>query len=772
MSAVIAVPQVGLIGQSTVRRDGVAKVTGQFAYGVDVRLPGMLHAKIRRSDIPHGLLRRVDVSRALALPGVRAVITGDELPEYRASRYIRDELILAKGSVRYKGEPIAVVAADDPQIAAEAVRLIDVEYEPLPVLSDPEQAAQPGAPLIHPEWQTYWANPVLRRDGNILNHTTLLRGDVEEAFAQARHVFEDEYDTQIVHQASLEGHVAIASVDLEGRVHVVSSHQFPYGLRQDIADILHLPLGRIHVTASGLGGGFGAKLYASVEPLCVLLAERTGRPVKIELSREEELAATSPRMAARVHLRTGVDSDGHLLVRQGVIYYDAGAYSLSSPGTSAVGTLMLPGPYRWQALQIDSYSVYTNKTNCGSYRAPGGPQATFAGESQIDRIARELGFDPIEFRDRNAVENGDLGPAGQVLTGVSLRKTLQVAKERSRWPQAQDRPSRPGVRRGRGVACNWWTTTSGASAAVIKLNDDGSIVLSVGATEIGTGAVSAGLVQICAHEMGVAVESVQIVSADTDATPYDFGAQGSRTTFQNGQAIIRAARDLRQQIFALVAPGLDCETDELEVHDGHVYRRDGTGRAVPLAEVARLGQTVGGLLGRGSFTAPPTPYDPSTVKGHTYPAFNSPSFHTHVAEVEVDTETGEVTLTGYHVAQDVGFALNPLYAAGQVTGGATQGIGYALMEEVQYRDGTVLNPNFTDYKLPTIRDVPTIDVALVEEPSEAGPYGMKGVGEPAVVAPAAAIANAVYDAVGVRIRSLPITAEKVLQALRSRELEG
>jgi CO/xanthine dehydrogenase Mo-binding subunit len=759
--------QFAVVGRSVVRLDAHDKVTGRFTYGTDVRMPGMLWGKVRRSDIPHGLIRRVDVRRAQALAGVRGILTGADVGDHRGSRLVRDEPVLAKDRVRYWGEPVAIVAADTPEIAEEAVRRIEVDYEPLPAVTGIEEALAPGAPLVHPDWASYWAAPLLRRDGNIINHASVERGDLEAAFARADRVFEDRYQTQHVHQASLEGRVAVARVDQDGNVHVVSSHQFPFGLRQDIADILGIPLGKVRVTASGLGGGFGAKLYAGPELFCVLLAARTGRPVRFAYSREEELVATSPRMAATVLLRTAVTADGRLLAREGTIYYDAGAYALSSPGTAAVGTLMLPGPYAWQALRIHGYAVYTNKANCGSYRAPGGPQAAFAGECQIDRIATELGIDPLELRRRNALRDGDLGPSGQVLKSVSLRQTLDRAAATLGWDRPKAAPTRPGVRRGRGLACSWWTTTSGASSAFIKLNEDGSVVLTVGATEIGTGAVAAGVAQICAEEMGVGLEDVKIVSADTDATPYDFGAQGSRTAFQNGNAVIRAAADLKRQIFALAAERLGCPPEELQLRERRIWRRGAAEAALSLAEVARLGQARGGLLGRGSYIAPPTPYDPTTVKGHTYPAFQSPSFHTHAAEVEVDLATGEVTVVRYVVAQDVGFALNPLYATGQLTGGAAQGIGYALFEELQYRDGRVLNPTLTDYKLPTAADLPEIETILVEEPSEEGPYGAKGVGEPAVVPPAAAIVNAIYDAVGVRIGSLPVTPEKVLRALRA-----
>ena len=583
-----------IVGSSSGRRDATDKVSGAFEYGHDVSMPGMLWGALRRADVPHARLLRVDTSQAEALPGVRAVITAADIGDHRASRYVRDEPVLARDRVRYRGEPVAAVAADTLDIAQAAVRLIDVDYDPLPVVTGPLEAFADDAPLIHPDWESYWQAPILRRHGNVLNHAHLERGDVDAVFAAADHVFEDTYDVAHVHQVSLEGRVAVAEVDRDGGVHVISSHQFPFGLRQDLSDILGIPLGRIRVTVSGLGGGFGGKLYAGVEPVCILLAQRTGRPVKIQHTREEEMIATSPRMGAHIRVRTAVSDTGRLLAREGTLHYDAGAYSESSPGVISVGLMTLPGPYRWQALRIDSYAMYTNKANCGSYRGPGAPQAVFAGETQLDRIADELGIDRLEMRLRNAVEDGDLGPTGQRLEGVSLKETLQAAAARIDW----DRERPPGT--GVGLACSWWTTTGGPSSAYVRIDEDGSVVLTTGATEIGTGAVQAGVAQICAEELGVDVDDLKVVAADTETTPYDFGAQGSRTTFQMGNAVIRAVADLKEQLFALAADKLGCPPSDLELGDHAVRDRRDPESSVSLADLATLGQTRGGLLGRGS----------------------------------------------------------------------------------------------------------------------------------------------------------------------------
>jgi CO/xanthine dehydrogenase Mo-binding subunit len=491
-----------------------------------------------------------------------------------------------------------------------------------------------------------------------------------------------------------------------------------------------------------------------VEPYCVLLAQRTGRPVRLAHTREEEMIATSPRMSATVHVRTAVAADGTLLAREGTVYYDCGAYSESSPVVVSIALLALPGPYRWEALRVNAYAVYTNKANCGSFRGPGAPQVVFAGESQLDRIADELGVDRLQLRLHNAVGEGDLGPTGQVLTGVSLAETLRKAADAIGWTEAA------GQHRGKGLACCWWSTTGGPSSAEVRVGDDGQVLLITGATEIGTAAVQSGLVQICAGELGVDPELVSVRSADTDTTPYDMGAQGSRTLFQAGNAVIAAVTDLRSRAIGLAARKYGRPAEELVWRDGTLSVPGDPASALSLAALAQLAG--GELVGKGSYAAPATEFDETTIQGAAMGAFNDPSFSTHACEVEVDPGTGEVTLRRYVAVQDVGRAINPGYAAGQVAGGAVQGIGQAMFEDLRYVGGRVANPNFTDYKLPTIADVPEIETILVEQPSIHGPYGAKGVGEPSIILAGAAIANAVHDAVGVRIQRLPITGARVL----------
>lgn len=749
-----------IIGSSAPRLDGADKVTGRFEYGVDASRPGMLWARLRRSEVPSARIVSMGTSAAEALDGVRAVLTGADTTGLVASRYVRDEPILALDRVRYRGEPIAAVAADTEEIAAEACRLIRVEYEELPRVDSVDEALAPDAPLVHPDWESYEALPVLRRGGNVVNHATLRRGDVGAIFGAADHVFEDRYQVEMVHQVSLEGRVAIAEVASDGRVRVWSSHQLPFVLRQDLADILGLPLDQIRVIITGVGGAFGGKLYSGIEPYCVVLAQRTGLPVKMVHTREEEFIATSPRMGATVEIRTAVASDGRFLAREGTITYDSGAYAESSPGVVSVGLLTLPGPYRWEALSLDAVAVYTNKAGCGSYRAPGSPQAVFAGESQVDRIAAELGIDPLDLRMMNAVEDGDLGPTGQVLEGVSLKETLVAAADRIGW--GDPRPDGTG----KGLACAWWTTTGGESSAYLGLDEDGMFSLVTGATEIGTGSVTAGIAQICAGELGVDPSRVRITSADTGTTPYDFGAQGSRTLVQAGNAVIAAADDLKGQMCRVAAEKLGCDPGDLEVAGGRVRQKADPEEGLDIIDVARLAEAGGGLTGSGSVLQDPTGYEEDWVEGALFGSFNIPSFATHACEVAVDGETGEVGLLRFVAAHDVGRVVNPRYAEGQISGGVVQGIGQALFEEITYRDGVVVNPNLTDYKLPTMADVPPIEAVLVERASSSGPYGAKGIGEPPIMTPSPCIANAIFDATGARVRHLPMTAERVWRALR------
>lgn len=769
-----------LVGKRVPRLDAIDKVTGKGQYGADQHPGGMLYAKVLRSPIPHGIIKRLDTSRAEALEGVRAVVTAGDVPDVKFGVTVMDEGVFAIDRVRYLGEAIAAVAATSERTAEEALKLIEVEFEELPVVEDIADALRPDAPLVHPDWKKYDAYPDLLREGNICSHSIVRRGDVEKGFAEAELVVEDEFETHMVHQGYIEPRAGVAWVDANGHVSVAASTQNPFNIRATLAKILRLPLNKVRVKATLIGGGFGGKLDPGVEHFTAVLAQKTGRPVRLVWTREEEMLAAAPRMPSRSRIKTGVMNDGTIVARKAEVWVDAGGYAGDSPVIATVTTMMAAGPYKIPNLELHGYAVYTNKANAGAYRGPGGPQTVFAVESQMDIIAEKLGMDPLELRLKNIVHDGDLGPTGQVLTHVGLEEAIRRVAECIDWKSRKTGPYR-----GVGMACSWWTTTAGSACAYVKLNEDGTIGLITGATEIGSGAVTAGVAQILAEEMGVDMEDLVLVTADTDATPYDFGAQGSRTVFNVGNAVRRAAEDCKRQILEAASTVLEAPVEELELRDKHVWVKGSAERRVSLAQIGEMsiwamapghvvgkapeqGSWAGGaIIGRGTFLATPTEYDASSVQSHMYPAFNAPTFYCHAAEVEVDPLTGEVQVLRYVAAHDVGKAINPEYIEGQFRGGAAQGLGYALSEEIVYKGGRVLNPNLTDYKMPTALDVPDIECIIVEAGSDEGPYGAKGVGEPSVIPSGALIANAVAAATGVRIRRLPLTAERVYRALQA-----
>ena len=747
-----------VVGKSLARVDAPGKVSGTAVYAADFALPGMLWGRVLRSTLPHARIIRLDVTQACALPGMRAVVTAADVPDVRYGGGLKDETVFAKDKVRYVGQPVAAVAAATPEAAEAALATIDVVYEPIPAVLDLEAALAPGAPLIHEAWESYTAIPILHREGNICNRARIVVGDVERGFEEADHVFEHRFRTSMVHQGYTEPRAAVASWDSSGQVTVWSNTQLPFEVQNTLAEILQILPSKIRVLVPGIGGGFGGKLRVGVEHFAAFLAKKSGRPVKVVTTSEEELTAAYPRQGAVVELKTGVTKDGRITAKAGRIWFDTGAFAGSGPGVASVATLVLAGPYKIPNLYLEGFAVYTNKTNCGSFRAPSGPQANFAVESQMDVIADALGLDPLEFRLKNIVREGDEGPTGQVLTAVGLEECLVKAAAAIGW---NDR--RPGPGRGKGLACGWWTTTGGSSGVYVKINPDGTVALNTGAVEIGTAALT-GAAQVLAEALGVDLADITVVSGDTFATPFDFGAQGSRTAFAVGNACRAAAAELQRKLVAQAAAQLGAPEEALALRDKHVVGPNGR---ISLADLARQSQLAGGgMIAHGTFIAPGTAYDTKRVEGHVYPVFHSPSFHAHAVDLSVDGETGEVTIHKYVVAQDVGFALNPTYIEGQIEGGVAQGLGQTLSEEIVYRDGRVLNANLTDYKMPTTLDVPRVESILVAHPGRVGPFGAKGVGEPPNIEPPAAVANAIAAAVGVRITSLPITAEKIVLASR------
>jgi CO/xanthine dehydrogenase Mo-binding subunit len=741
-----------VVGKRLPRLDAAEKVQGKAIYGVDFVLPGMLFGKLVRSPIAHGLIRGIAVDKARSMPGVRGVVTAEDTPGHRYGTFIKDMEVFASKKVLFVGHPVAGVTAQTPEEAEAAAAAVEVDYAELPAVHEMEDALKDDAPLVHDDWQSYQAMPILRRDRNVSNQARLVFGDVAAGFAQCDHIFEHSFRTNLVHPGYTEPRAAIASW-VDDELSVWSNTQLPFEAQQTLAEIFRLSPSKVRVNVTVIGGGFGGKLRLGVEHYAAALSRTCGRPVKIVTSCEEELIAAYPRQPLQIDLKTGVTKEGKILAKQARVVVDTGATSGSGVGVASSSMLMLAGPYNIPNLLLESQSVYTNKTPTGSFRAPSGPQGNFAVESQMDIIADAIGLDPLEFRLRNIVREGDLAPNGQKLTAVSLEECLLKAAEAIDWKNRK-----PSAGRGKGIACGWWTTTGGSSGVYVKVNPDGKVFLNTGCAEIGTGALT-GAAQVLAEDLGVDLHDIKIVSGDTAATPFDYGAQGSRTAVAVGNACRAAVKELRRMAVLVAAKHLGAEPDAIDV-SGATFK--GNGKTLSLREIAGISQASGGgLIAHGTFIAPATPFDRDRAANMVITTINSPSFHAHAVDVSVDEDTGEVTLNDYVVAQDVGFAINPTYIEGQIEGGVVQGIGQALSEEIVYRESRVLNPNLTDYKMPTASDVPRIRSLLVECPGEVGPYGAKGVGEPPVIEPPAAIANAIASACGVRVRALPITAEKI-----------
>jgi xanthine dehydrogenase molybdenum-binding subunit len=741
-----------VVGTPTSRIDALDKVLGNGKFAADMHLPGLLHGKLRLSDHAHARVLAIDTTAAERVPGVRAVLTAWNTPEYRFGSEFQDQTLFARDKVLHRGHVLAAIAATDPAAAEEAVRSIRVSYEALPAVTNILEAITPDAPILHEHLVTYPGVNPAHVQGNICAQSTVAWGDVGEGFRQAEHIFEHTFTTSTVHQSYLEPMASVVQCEPDGKLTIWTSTQGTYVVRSRVASLLGIPLHKVRVIVPHVGGGFGGKLQTVLEPYGALLAQQTGRPVKIALSREEEFFLGKPRSAGLIHLKTGVKRDGTLTARQARMYFDTGF--ACHPRSSEIAPTVIRGPYNVPHVRFEAFSVYTNKMGCGSFRGPGGIQAQFAGESQIDIICRELDIDPVEFRRRNGVREGGTSGAGVRLRHVGMRQALDRAAQAAGWGTAIT--PRPGKRVGRGVACGEWRLGGGrGSGAWVKLNEDGTVHLSAGMSEIGSGSSTA-MVQIAAEVLGVKAESVGLVSGDTETTPFDTLTAASRVTVSVGNAVQRAAVDARDQLLELAAQRLEANVADLECRNGRVFVTGSPERGFGLGELAHYAQTLGPgpILGRGSFASRP----PQSL--HT--------FGTQVVEVEVDEETGHVALTRIVAAHDVGCAINPQGVEGQIQGGVTQAIGHTLMEEVKYNPkGDPQNAGFLDYKIPSILDLPHIEPVIVEEADEEGPFGARGIGEPPILALAPAIANAIDDAVGIRITSLPITAEKVRQALRA-----
>jgi CO/xanthine dehydrogenase Mo-binding subunit len=748
-----------IVGQRAPRQDALAKSTGAFIYGMDFQLPGQLYGAILRSPHPHALVRSVDASQARALEGVEAVLTAKDLPAgLLMPGVVWDQPLLASDRVRYHGEPVAAVAARTPELAQRALDLILIEYQPLPAIVDAESAMAADAPLVHEDWVSYRAEEGLLRDRNACCHASLNKGDVERGFASADEIIEGTYTTESVHQSHVEPRVATAVV-LGGEVPTVYTNtQLPYWIRTNVAHALGVPEEGVRIVPTGVGGAFGSKLYPQIEPITALLSRAAEKPVRLVVPLSDELIAGLPRHPTKTRIKSGVNRDGTLVALQATMYMDGGAYTGSTPEIASVAVLCLAGPYATPNVHIDVHGVLTNKTNFGAYRGPGGPYSVFALETHLDEVAARIGIDPLDLRLKNILAEGDEAPNGQIVTSVGLREAVERAT------QAIDWHTPAGPNRGKGLSLGWWTTTLQLSTSEALLEENGKVVVRVGTNEIGTGAIMGGVRQVAAQTMGVEVDDVVIDVADTLSGLWDWGSQGSRTLSNVGRAAQFACLDLRLKILSLAEKVLETERERLDLAGGEIYAIDNPSERITLKALAQHAPG-GSLRSRAESNAEPTTYDKSRLTSCLYPAFHHPSFHCHAAEVEVDPGTGMTRVLRYAAAHDIGRAINPTLIEGQIEGGVMQGIGMALMEEVLYnKQGVRTNINWTDYKLPTLADMPEIQAIIVEHPTNLGPYGSKGLGESPVLHPPAAVANAVGAATGKRFRSLPITPEKVALA--------
>ncbi len=751
-----------IIGHSLPRIDAVQKVTGQTVYGTDLQIPGMLYGKILRSQVSHARLKNINTSAALALPGVRTILTGRDLndidPYYGPA--LKDQPILAIDTIRYQGEPVAAVVAEDVETAAWALELIEVEYEELPTAHSLEDALAEGAPLIHETFRTAGHFRDLKEIGgkegtNICHHFKHRQGSVEAGFAQADKVFEDLYELPPVHHYAMEPYVALAKVDEEG-ITVWSATQHPFPVRKELAEIFGEPQSRVRVIVPSVGGAYGGKCYTKLEPLAVCLARSVARPVKLVTSVEEAFCTLS-RHGAQTRVKTGVKKDGTIVARQVEIHLDTGAYADAGPRVAKKAGFRVIGPYRVPNLKIDSYAVYTNKVPAGAFRGYGTPQGTWAVDCQMDEISDWLKMDPLAFRLKNLrPKGGEYAPGDTPLDG-DLSATLQMAAKGVGWSDSQEESER-----GKGLACGIKDAggTHTVSIASVRVHSDASVSVHTGSVEIGQGAHTV-LAQITAHELGLPMEKVVIEDLSTSVTPYDQGTSASRTTVLMGITVQKAARHAGEQLVAIASNVLGCPAKEISLTKGKLIGPDGS---ISLGEaiVHHFGLAAGEIIGIGT-------YRPQVSEGSLGGAVTFWEIGAGAAELAVDLETGQVKLLQYICVSDAGMAINPIQAEGQGEGAAMQGIGHALFEALIYEGGQLLNGNLVDYRVPSFQDLPQdFRSLLVENQDGPGPYGSKGMGESGILSVAPAIGNALYRATGVRIKRLPLTPEAIWQALKGR----
>lgn len=769
-----------LVGKRIPRRDAFEKVTGEARFTFDLMLPDMQYGKIKRSTYAHAKILSVDTSKAEQFPGVKAVVTAADVPpDARFGSGLYDETAFARDVVRYVGEPVAAVAAETEAIAEEALDLIEIKYEPLPAVFDAEEAMQTNPKVvIHPDLRKYRFPKVLAPKlvpdrPNIGNYFKIRTGDVEKGFKESDIIVENKYSTAPVHHGYMETMVAVAKPELDGSVTLWTSSQAVPIAKQLVCDALGLPPDRIRVIVPYVGGGFGAKTAVKVEPACVLLALKAKKPVRIALTREEDIAATSCRFPFKMRVKDGVKKDGTLMAREVLLVLNMGGYSeqayleVRNCAYGAVGTYKIPN------FKLDSYGVYTNQLKAGPLRGFGSPEVSFAIESQMDELAEKLGMDPVEFRLKNLLHEGDANVIGEKMVSVGSEECLEKVAKAIGWGQAPERPSDGPWRRGKGVAVsNKYSAAPTASSAVVRLLPDNTVEVRFQATEIGQGSHMV-LAQIAAEELKVPLEKVRITACDTLTTPFGAGAWSSRQTYNEGNAVRLACKEAKKELLRVAAKKFNVPPESLEFENGELHVR-GTTQVMDLGELytdhiwnIKFLEDVGEITGRATSYQRTVPMDEN---GHSPRSCSFYMHNAHAVEVEVNVETGQTRVLKYASAADCGKAVNPINVEQQIEGGISMGIGMTLFEELVMKDGRVINSDYLDYKLPTSLDHPAVDNMIsivVEAAHPEGPYGAKGVGEVTLVAASPAIANAIYNAVGLRVRDLPLNSEKIFKGLRA-----
>ena len=732
-----------VVGTRPVRHDAINKVTGRDQFGADIKFAGLLHGRILRSPYAHARIRSIDTGKAEAMPGVKAVVTGDDLPKTNdvALKYRRAN-ILAGDKVLYAGQAVAAVAAVDLQIAEEALNAIQVEYEVLPPVLTAPEAMKKDAPLLHDDLRTESLGSPVEGASNVANYARYELGDIDKGFSEANEIVEGEFYTKTVHQGYIEPHTCTVLWNEDGRIIIWCSSQGPFMVRDYTADRLGVPVSQVKVIPLEIGGGFGGKTEIYLEPVAALLSKKTGHPVKMVMSRQEVFEGTGPTSGCYVWAKIGANKEGRITAAQAYLAFEAGAF----PGSPvSLGALSIFAPYDISNELIDGYDVVVNKPKVAAYRAPGAPQAVFASEQLLDDLAAKLGMDPLEFRLKNAAKEGSRRVTGQPYPRIGLVELIEAMKQHPHYRAPLSEPNQ-----GRGVAVGLWYGIGMASSCTIKVNDDGTVNLIEGSADIG--GTRASIAMQAAEVLGLRAEEVLPTVVDTDSIGYTATTDGSRTTFATGWAAYEAAQSVKRQVEERAAAVWGVEPDSVELVQGVVRSKTDASLQMTFGEVAaQMGDTGGPIMG-------------SAV---VHPRGIGPSSSGNIVDVQVDPETGKVDILRYTAFQDAGKAIHPTYVEGQMQGGSVQGLGWALNEEYHYdENGVMKNGSFLDYRMPISLDVPMIDTVIVEVPNPGHPFGVRGVGEANIIPPIPAIANAIYHAAGVRMNTLPMNPGTVLDRIK------